>query len=622
MKTYQTLLAGIAVFGLTVGDAFCQNRGRTGGRSGHRDESSVERQRSGNSLRSHSESHSHSNRGSTHSGSRSSDRSPRGSAQSGHNPWRPSGPTGGWDWENKRPMEGGGRPARGEVGAQILMGVLEGLSNLPKRPNRNGSHRHDQSYYEEEVSVYVPVPAPSTHPVVQTRPAVSRPPAIPKNTLLARSFALTANDINLPQGGLQIMSATDYAAIGSAVTEVVSTRLADLEASLKTLGIGDTSAVRAAVEELKRSTDQGLPITDDALAKLDESISAAMSARGLNFSPMDVSRISGILGAMQVASQVSAMFAAAYTSGSGVLGLDADMTDLATIPGLPDDQMYCLPDGGIVTGCDAGENMTYGQASTADVLDMPIGNGDPTAGSLTGAALGAQSGVIVINPAESQTALQFQFLGSNYSVEPGAMRLFAEGASRVIEFDRGDGRAARYTLSDGSYAFTIKDGKSDLQQRSFSAMISNSGNDSPFHYVVDNESRTLAAGQQAEHQSRYPLVFKFNRGRDGADAERSFIEANLTLQRALNPKDQLWDLFDAKDVSQPKASSKIGVTLGSLEVLGELKEDTANSPFNGFLDAKDVAILLDTPAKKSTAKPSATKKFDLDKFKSAMRAKK
>ncbi|MGA2255235.1 MAG: hypothetical protein ABSG53_11280 [Thermoguttaceae bacterium] len=61
--------------------------------------------------------------------------------------------------------------------------------------------------------------------------------------------------------------------------------------------------------------------------------------------------------------------------------------------------------------------------------------------------------VTVINPATSEAALSFAVGGQTYTLQAGESKDIDTASGNEIQFDRGNGDTARYTLSDGAYTF-------------------------------------------------------------------------------------------------------------------------------------------------------------------------
>jgi hypothetical protein len=526
-----------------------------------------------------------------------------------------------WDFELNRPISRNIQPQGSSVEAQILRGLIEGLSQIPQdrplpqhqdrardRQARMGSSRQIINPSRATIIPSVPLhsAAPSAAPRLRKNPVpspvtpnvlapavVPGPASLPKNIIRQR-VSLSLNHLPFALSAFQPIPADDYEAVQQAMSELQESRLNEVDATLKQLGVESDSRVRARMEDVKRLLDEQSPISDEVLTNLEEAIAAASMARGIPLSSADVSRISDALSGLQVAGKVSAMFANNYPAGGYAPSISPHSVDLATVPGLPADHIYCLPGGGMVMGADQNGDLTYDHANTSDVLGVDVGEGKPVGDSIDGSIAGARSGVIIINPDETESSLQFLFQGELHSLQAGTQKSFPAGHNKVIEFDRGDsGPAARYTLTEGTYVFTAESGRWDLGKRTFKVILSNRRNQITFNYAVNDRVESLAAGGEAEHTSPYPLTFRFNRGQEGVDVTRTFIKPDLLLQPAVSPQDQLLDLF----------------------------EENGSQYLQSFLQPKSVLDGIDFQALGfNTAESNVqnTQSFDLNRFKQAL----
>ncbi|MGO8752291.1 MAG: hypothetical protein ACLQNE_40650 [Thermoguttaceae bacterium] len=94
-------------------------------------------------------------------------------------------------------------------------------------------------------------------------------------------------------------------------------------------------------------------------------------------------------------------------------------------------------------GWDGGDWSGYGD----------FGSDDGAGGYVDASPAEATRAVTVINPATTGTALSFAVGCQNYTLQAGESRNIDTTSGSVIEFDRGTGNSAQYTLSDGPYTF-------------------------------------------------------------------------------------------------------------------------------------------------------------------------
>ncbi len=99
--------------------------------------------------------------------------------------------------------------------------------------------------------------------------------------------------------------------------------------------------------------------------------------------------------------------------------------------------------------------------------------GDGAAGPISGPAIppdapapdstnasdaGVASGLLLVNPEDTQSPVNYQLNGQPFELQPGYNQQLGGPSTWVIEFDRGNGNGlARYTLTDGTYLFTLTD---------------------------------------------------------------------------------------------------------------------------------------------------------------------
>jgi len=180
----------------------------------------------------------------------------------------------------------------------------------------------------------------------------------------------------------------------------------------------------------------------------------------------------------------------------------------------------------------------------AEALGHRIGRGSPLPGNQSELV---RSGVVVINP--TQAKVRFVFGSHDVTLEPGYQQTFS--AEGVISFDRGAGKkTARYTLKPGTYEFEVTTDGWNLRSKRYAIVVSNEGNLEPFHYIIQGEQVSLAPDEQKTHESSYAILVRFDRGDGSATRQIRWDDSQGTVQVAINPADNLWDLFAA---SEPEA---------------------------------------------------------------------
>jgi len=209
-------------------------------------------------------------------------------------------------------------------------------------------------------------------------------------------------------------------------------------------------------------------------------------------------------------------------------------------PNVPADVVMVLGNGAIMVPTKGTLDLTTGLAAAA--LGLPIGTGTPVPSTAAPPVVG---GVVLQAPADDAHQIAYLVNGDPFSMKGGSFQELPAGARWLVEFDRGgEFGAARYTLTDGSYRFTPTDKGWELYQHVYKATISNEGNPTAFHYLVNNEYATLEPNATAKHEGKYPILLQFDRGNGDAITKR--IDEGATLKVALHPRDNLWELFANK----------------------------------------------------------------------------
>ena len=137
---------------------------------------------------------------------------------------------------------------------------------------------------------------------------------------------------------------------------------------------------------------------------------------------------------------------------------------------------------------------------------MPIG---PPVTDAQGPAV--TTGVILTNAGSDP--VNYSVNQQPFAMEPRYTQNLKAGQSWLVEFDRGGSQGmARYQLEDGAYEFTPTPNGWELYKQSYRVTLDNSGNDSDFQYIVDNQQQTLPAGQSHELSGAFPPAVRFDNG--------------------------------------------------------------------------------------------------------------
>jgi hypothetical protein len=230
--------------------------------------------------------------------------------------------------------------------------------------------------------------------------------------------------------------------------------------------------------------------------------------------------------------------------------------DIIYHPGLPEGDTIVLDDQTAMLGTGGVGTMHVQRSNVAQKQGYQLATGESVAEDNTPLV---KSGILIENP--TQTEVQFVLGNQRFSLEPLGQKTISSSSS-LIDFDTGNGgKRLQYQVTAGTSQFVVRDGGWGLQRiTSFDAVIDNSANDSPFHYIVQGEHQVVAPHATQSHSSLYPLVIRFDRGQ-GTDTKQVVSKrqkARLTV--GLNPKDNLWDLYDATPqpvTTQPPAMDAV-----------------------------------------------------------------
>ena len=211
-------------------------------------------------------------------------------------------------------------------------------------------------------------------------------------------------------------------------------------------------------------------------------------------------------------------------------------------PKLPDRHVVVVNAQTVMVGTGGRGDFHIERGYVAEALGQRIGRGDPLAENRTDLV---RSGVVIFNPTHAKVS--FVFRNHQIALEPGFQQAFRGDGS--ISFDSGDGkRTVRYALKPGSYKFAVESSGWKLYGKTFKIAVSNERNLEPFNYIVQGEQAELAPDQTRTHTSRYPIFLRFDRGDGSATKQVRWGRGPDTLHVAINPADNLWDLFVSSEM--------------------------------------------------------------------------
>jgi hypothetical protein len=237
--------------------------------------------------------------------------------------------------------------------------------------------------------------------------------------------------------------------------------------------------------------------------------------------------------------------------GSRDVALPGGQVDIIYHPNLAEGVVVVLDAETVMVGTGSVGKFRMGRDSVAAAMGYPLSAGE--AAPASDAKL-VRSGTLLLNPTNDR--VRYLIDRSDFSLEPG-YRQTLTAANSVITFDRGNGtKAAQYKLGQGTYRFAITSRAWELVQSQFAVTIDNSAGAEAFQYIAQGEYATVAPGQTQTHKSNYPIVIRFDRGNGAAVKQVVHDAASGTLEVALNPADNLWDLFTPSGQAGPEAPPK------------------------------------------------------------------
>lgn len=182
----------------------------------------------------------------------------------------------------------------------------------------------------------------------------------------------------------------------------------------------------------------------------------------------------------------------------------------------------------------------------------PADSGQPASGTSTNPA----TRVVLTNPRETGGPVNFLIDGQVLTVEPASSKELSGKESWIIEFDRGESFGpARYTLTEGSYAFRVDEKGWDLQSSSFNVTLDNTANASDFNFLDGERLESVPAGKTKALSSRFPIVVLFDRGDGGTITTRALRDGE-TYRVGWDAKAKALDLMAASDPNQGSPGGK------------------------------------------------------------------
>lgn len=300
---------------------------------------------------------------------------------------------------------------------------------------------------------------------------------------------------------------------------------ADRAAIRDAVARGDTATVRNLLGDAANSpAGQELLDRADAIASLNQARDAIAAGR------FDATGLANLADAFDRLNSVNAI-AQAFQDQLAQIAVDQQLIDwlqgadpgvgelpfaddavIALIPGLPEGALMPLDNGVVMMGAgDMVDEITLGQGSLMEAAGLPT----PIAREAPAPAIARplSSGMIVL---ANNTAFAVKYLLNQQPQEmaPNYEQKLEGSTSWTIDFDRGDNYGmASYSLTEGYYSFEITDRGWDLVRKTFETKLDNSSNKFAFHYVVDDQQKTIQPGAIHDLTSSLPPVLRFDNGR-------------------------------------------------------------------------------------------------------------
>ena len=356
------------------------------------------------------------------------------------------------------------------------------------------------------------------------------------------------------------VSYDDLVAAFNAIQDEQQQKLDEIKDGLGPEMLADP-AVAAAIDTIQTRIDNGEQISD---AEIDDLINSVTNANN-NGIPvtggLDPFTAIQTLGGIQALGELQQLVGQ-YPPGGLAIPIPTGLVDLITDPFLPADFVAVLPSGAILDGTGGVGGFGVSQGTLAQAAGLPPGVGDPVPASSADPNDRTTSGLLIMNPAVNGVGIEYVVNDQNYTTPSGYNQNISGGGSWLAQFNRGPGFGdARYNLTEGTYYFASTDHGWELYRRDFSVTISNAENPKSFEYVVDNTNTNVAGGQSQTHDSKYPMLIRFDRGGGNQPAQKKISDPTVgkaQLRVAINTADNLWDLYPAKNFAAATAIAADG----------------------------------------------------------------
>jgi len=457
------------------------------------------------------------------------------SSDANDGPSYPTSPT--WPSSGPKPP----KPQTNNNNLDWLPGLIGGIDqavrssqqwNQNQQPNRNNYQPQPQT--NRTTRTYNPT----------TRATTSQPAKIVKNTAPAQNNALR-NNLKLTDQGIESADKTTYSLAGDVVKKEGKEKIDELQDKL---GDAATPEVQAELDKIKQKFDNNEPVTN---ADIDALITAVNDSGQTLPAGVTSSQLNELALDIQGLSEANEILTKPWPDNGNIPLFPSGPTGVVLFPGLPADDMVMLPDGNILTGTGGKGDIRVSTVEGSDLVDVPVGVGDPVSDVEVDVTKLVKSGTLLMNPKATGAMIHYILAKRNYSMDPGSTQTLDEGYQWVIRFDRGDDRGeTTQTLSQGTYAFVVTDQGWELTRKTFGVTIDNGKGKEAFFYNVNNAQEQVEAGGQKSHTGDYPILVRFDRGDGAKEGQKKVVDQDVRYVLAVSPSDGLWDLYPGDSAGQ------------------------------------------------------------------------
>lgn len=221
-------------------------------------------------------------------------------------------------------------------------------------------------------------------------------------------------------------------------------------------------------------------------------------------------------------------------------------TVIVRMPNMPAGTVTPIGPGAVLQGPRLGTAQS-GRLPYSGPSDISTGNVWQAAGiavakgeAVADSKLPIDRGIVLINKADVDVS--FVVETETFNMKPSFFQAFGDLQQATITFDKGNGQNAQYSITAGTYEFTATDNGWELYRQTYKTTIDNSGNPSPFQFVLGSQTVSLASGEVKEFSSPYAHALRFDNGNGQTHEKRLFTGS---FKVGTGAADGTLDLFTA-----------------------------------------------------------------------------